>query len=98
MDSIQSTFESVKEALLKDPAQLAHSVALALTYAGAFAEWDSGTIEEVLRPLQFAAEAVGIAEVGNTGADGAALKFWCDVADSFGIDRPEYDFDNEEDN
>lgn len=95
-DRPEATLTAVMRRLLTDPPRLARVVAFALTAAGSEDEWDSGTIERVLDPIQTYAEQVGMPLVGDTGSDDEALRFWCSVADSAGIERPPYEFDEEE--
>jgi hypothetical protein len=44
--------------------------------AGTQTEWDSETIERVLRPLRVPFKDLGIAWVGDTGANDEHLKYW----------------------
>lgn len=89
----------LREKLLANPKPIIDALIIGLTEAGVQYEWDSGTIELLLEPIQEALGHVyGVHGVGNTGADNEALNYWRSVARSLniGFDEDEEDEDFEE--
>lgn len=76
---MSSTREHLKARLLENPAALADRVIDALTAAGAYPDWDSETIENVLTPLQGYVVDLGFPPVGSEGPDGEYTEFWVGV-------------------
>lgn len=77
--STYTTRDQLKEKLLENPDLLVDRVIDALTAAGADPEWDSGTIESVLTPLQDYVVDLGFPPVGSEGPNGEYTDFWVGV-------------------
>lgn len=69
----------LKAAIDADQAAFNAAVIEGLIAAGTEEQWDSGTIESVLEPIEAYLKLHGILPVGTTGDDMDALEFWLAV-------------------
>jgi hypothetical protein len=82
-DGVMNALRQVHEAGLLDPYRV---LALMLIPAGAKSQWDSETIEHVLRPAE-TTSCAGLPWIGDTGQNEHGLWFWASVAHETGYDH-----------
>lgn len=75
--------DDLRARLLADPEAFADAVLRGLTAAGAEREWDSGTIELVLDPIQGYLKRCSLPLVGDD--DEGNTRYWRRIADECGI-------------